>query len=114
LPELFPSIKIAVDRKREPGSFLFTGSANVMLLPKLAESLAGRVEVLTLWPFSQGEMAGVRESFVDALFRRQLKWSAGKPIALRRDLFETVLAGGYPPVISRRTEARRRAWFHLA
>jgi len=66
VPELFPSIKVAVDRKREPGSFLLTGSANVMLLPKLAESLAGRMEVLTLWPFSQGEMAGVREGFVDA------------------------------------------------
>src|SRR6266404_1799033 len=111
VPELFPSIKVAVDRKREPGSFLLTGSANVMLLPKLAESLAGRMEVLTLWPFSQGEMAGVREGFVDALFRKQLKWPAGKSIASRRDLFETVLAGSYPPVTSRRSGARRKAWF---
>jgi len=111
VPELFPSIKVAVDRKREPGTFLLTGSANVMLLPKLAESLAGRMEVLTLWPFSQGEMAGVREGFVDALFRKQLKWPAGKSIASRRDLFETVLAGSYPPVTSRRSGARRRAWF---
>jgi len=99
VPELFPSIKVAVDRKREPGKFLLTGSANVMLLPKLAESLAGRMEVLTLWPFSQGEMAGVREGFVDALFRKQLKWPAGKPIGSRRDLFETVLAGSYPPTL---------------
>src|SRR5256885_12435408 len=98
VPELFPSIKVAVDRKREPGSFLLTGSADVMLLPKLAESLAGRMEVLTLWPFSQGEMAGVREGFVDALFRKQLKWPAGKSIAFRRDLFETVLAGGLSPL----------------
>src|SRR5438132_7126277 len=69
------------------------------------------MEVLTLWPFSQGEMAGVREGVVDALFRKQVKWPAGKPIASRRDLFETVLAGSYPPVTSRRSGARRRAWF---
>jgi predicted AAA+ superfamily ATPase len=56
VPELFPAIKVAIDRKREPGRFLPTGSANVMLLPKLSESSAGRLEVVTLWPFSQGEM----------------------------------------------------------
>lgn len=54
VPELFPAIKAAVDRKRESGRFLLTGSANVMLLPKLSESLPGRMEILTLWPFSQG------------------------------------------------------------
>lgn len=52
VPELFPVIKAAIDRNRRPGDFLLTGSANVMLLPKLSESLAGRMEVLTLWPFS--------------------------------------------------------------
>src|ERR1700761_8785908 len=70
VPELFPVIKAAIDRKRQPGQFLLTGSANVMLLPKLSESLAGRMEVLTLWPFSQGEMHGVQENFIDALFSR--------------------------------------------
>lgn len=52
VPELFPVIKAAIDRKRQPGQFLLTGSASVMLLPRLSESLAGRMEVLTLWPFS--------------------------------------------------------------
>lgn len=112
VPELFPSIKVAVDRKREPGRFLLTGSANVLLLPKLSESLAGRMEVLTLWPFSQGEMSGVEEGFVDALFSRQPKWPVGKSKTMARDqLFETVLAGGYPPVAARGRGARRRAWF---
>ena len=68
VPELFPAIKVAIDRKREPGRFLLAGSANVMLLPKLSESLAGRMELLTLWPFSQGEMNSVSEGFIDALF----------------------------------------------
>ncbi len=76
VPGLFPAIKVAVDRKREPGRFLLTGSANVLLLPKLSESLAGRMEVLTLWPFSQGETGGVREGFLDALFSKKPVWPA--------------------------------------
>ena len=50
-PELFPAIKAAVDRDRKPGSFLLTGSANVLLLPKLSESLAGRYEIYTVGLF---------------------------------------------------------------
>src|SRR5271169_3024008 len=112
VPEVFPVIKLAVDRRREAGRFLLTGSANVLLLPKLSESLAGRMELLTLWPFSQGEMNGVREGFIDALFSKQPVWSSGKSSAVRRDeLFEKILAGGYPLVIARNTAARRKAWF---
>jgi predicted AAA+ superfamily ATPase len=70
-----------------------------MLLPKLSESLAGRIEVLTLWPFSQGEVKGVRDGLIDALFSKQPVWSAGTRSEIRRDeQFETILAGGYPPV----------------
>jgi len=112
VPELFPVIKMAIDRKREAGRFLLTGSANVMLLPKLSESLAGRLELLTLWPFSQGEINGVKEGFLDALFSKQPAWSAGKTKNLQRDeLFEKVLTGGYPPAVARHTGARRKAWF---
>ncbi len=112
VPELFPAIKVAVDRKREPGRFLLTGSANVLFLPKLSESLAGRMEVLTLWPFSQGEMNGVREGFLDALFSKKPVWTATNAGALRRDeLLEKVSAGGYPPVAARPTGSRRKAWF---
>ncbi len=112
VPELFPAIKVAVDRRRASGRFLLTGSANVMLLPKLSESLAGRIEVLTLWPFSQGELKGVREGFIDALFSKQPVWSARTRSEIRRDeLFETILAGGYPPVATRHIGARRKAWF---
>lgn len=51
-PELFLAIKAAVDRDRRPGRFLLTGSANVLLLPDIADSLAGRLEVLSLWPLA--------------------------------------------------------------
>jgi uncharacterized protein len=112
LPELFPAIKAAVDRKRDPGRFLLTGSANVMLLPRMSESLAGRMEVLTLWPFSQGEIDGVREGFIDALFSKQTTWSSARaPTIGRNELWARVLTGGYPLAIARKAGARRRAWF---
>jgi predicted AAA+ superfamily ATPase len=67
-PELLRSIKLDVDRRREPGRFLLTGSADVLALPRVSESLAGRMEVLTLWPLSQGEIAQRPERFIDAAF----------------------------------------------
>ena len=70
-PELLLTIKAAVDRDRSPGRFLVTGSAQLMALPRLADTLAGRIEVLTLHPFTQGEMFGARDSFVEALFSRR-------------------------------------------
>jgi predicted AAA+ superfamily ATPase len=112
LPELFPVIKAAIDRKRQPGRFLLTGSANVMLLPKLSESLAGRMEMVTVRPFSQGEINGTRETFVDALFSKQSAvWSGKSTVVAREELLETVLAGGYPLAVARHNASRRNAWF---
>ena len=68
VPQLFLALKASVDRDRRPGRFLLTGSANVLLLPRLAELLVGRMEVLSLWPLAQSEMAGVGASFVDQAF----------------------------------------------
>ncbi len=53
-PQLFRAIKTEVDQDRRPGRFLLTGSANVLVLPKLSESLAGRMELITLDGLSQG------------------------------------------------------------
>ena len=70
------------------------------------------MEVLTLWPFSQGEMNGVREGFLDALFSEKPVWRATNAGAMRRDeLREKVLGGGYPPVAARPPGARRKACF---
>lgn len=109
-PELFPAMKAAVDRARRPGRFLLTGSTDVLLLPRLSESLAGRMEVLSLWPFSQGELAGGREGFVDALFARRLP-DVSRGDLSRRHLVERVLRGGYPEVQRRAASTRRAAWF---
>jgi predicted AAA+ superfamily ATPase len=112
VPEIFPVIKAAIDRDRQPGRFLLTGSANVMLLPKLSESLAGRMEVLTLWPFSRGEMLGVRESFIDRLFsNKPVVWTEKAATVGRDELLETVLVGGYPPAVARPSATRRDNWF---
>ena len=77
-PWLFADIKLQVDRMREPGRYLLTGSTNVMLIPRLADSLAGRMEVLQLWPLSQGEIAGRRERFIDALFEGNAHETVGE------------------------------------
>lgn len=79
VPDLFPAIKLAVDKDRQPGRFLLTGSANVMTLPRLSESLAGRMEVIPLFPFSAGELAGKREGFLHRLFEGALARAKAPP-----------------------------------
>ena len=109
-PNLFLAIKAEVDRNRRPGRFLLTGSANILLIPHLAESLAGRMEIQTLWPFSQGELAGIREGFIDAAFdRKPLRMSDSR--RRRFKLADLLLTGGYPPALARASNDRRRAWF---
>lgn len=73
VPELFTSLKAAVDRKRTPGRFILTGSANVLLVPMLVDSLAGRMEILRLHPLAQAELAGVRGDFTGKLFKGEFK-----------------------------------------
>ncbi len=109
VPDLLVAIKAAVDRDRKPGRFLLTGSANVLLVPQLSESLAGRMEIVTLWPFSQGEIAGVVEGFVDAAFgdAPPALGTAAKGVAIG----ERVLVGGFPEALSITAGARREAWF---
>lgn len=109
-PALFPAIKREVDRNRKPGRFLLTGSANVLLVPKVSESLAGRIEILPLWPFSQGEVEGVHETFVDALFAKAAPCAPAKPLPSSK-LTERALRGGYPEVCTRRSANRRDDWF---
>lgn len=110
-PEMFLDIKAAVDRDRTPGRFLLTGSANVLLLPKLADSLAGRMEVVTLWPLSGAEIAGQADfNRADWLFDGFLD-SRPIPACDREGLVETLLRGGFPEAVSRATAKRRAAWF---
>ena len=109
-PALALAIKAAVDADRRPGQFLLTGSASVMSLPALSESLAGRMELHTLWPFSQGELLGVRETFVDRVFAAKLVTPDTAPDP-EESLIDRICTGGYPEIQARRSAARRQAWF---
>lgn len=115
-PHLFPALKMIVDRNRRPGRFLLTGSANILLVPRVAESLAGRMEILTLWPLAQSEIEGREGSLIDRLFSGELAGlrlpqdSPGREG--RADLLERVVRGGYPEVVGRKREDRRRSWFN--
>jgi uncharacterized protein len=110
VPALFRAIKRSVDQRREPGRFLLTGSANALVLPKVSESLAGRMEVLTLWPFSQGEIAGRVEGFVDECFGTRFQLGSFRDSGWAA-LVKRIVLGGYPEVLTRPDEARRQAWF---
>lgn len=109
-PELFLDLKAAVDRDRQPGRFLLTGSANVLLLPGLADTLAGRMEVLTLWPLSSAELQGqVGLNRAEALFDGATELVEPQPCD-RAMLADTLLKGGFPEVVARSTQRRRAAW----
>lgn len=75
-PGLFRAIKKAVDADRRPGRFLLTGSSNVMMLPRLSESLAGRMEVVPLWPLSQAEVEGREGVNIKLLFASDAEFRA--------------------------------------
>lgn len=114
-PELFTSLKAIVDRDRRPGRFILTGSANVLLLPRLADSLAGRMEVLRLAPLAQIEIARATAGagFIDRLFAADFSVSSKPKPRLGDELIERVTTGGFPPALARATPRRRRDW-HLA
>ncbi|MCL4509539.1 MAG: ATP-binding protein [Bacteroidetes bacterium] len=109
-PELFLAIKSVVDRKRTPGRFLLTGSANVLFLPKVAESLAGRMEIIKLFPFSDSEIDSKKGSFLDRVFEKRIRSAAGYN-GKAKDIQERMIRGGFPEVIQRTRSERRAAWF---
>jgi len=111
-PELFRAIKAEVDRSRVPGRFLLTGSAHALLLPNLSESLAGRMEIRTLWPLSQGEIEGRVETFIDDVFGETFAPISPRSVRTHEvSLLDRVVRGGFPEPIGRSDPERRRAWF---
>jgi len=108
VPELLPAIKLRVDRERRVGRFLLTGSANVLSLPRISESLAGRMEIHTLWPLSLGERAGIQENVIPAVFD-------GRPPdpfptrPARASLPDLVASSGFPGN-QKRAGARLEEW----
>lgn len=108
-PELFRAIKLTVDADPRPGRFLLTGSARILALRDLPDALPGRMETIELWPFSQGEIDGTVDRFVDAAFAHGTALKHTSDLR-RRDYLERVARGGYPEAV-RRTARRRSAFF---
>ena len=108
VPQIFTALKATVDRDRTPGRFLLTGSANVLLLPRLADSLAGRMEARRLHPLAQCELAGRDSAFLATLFGASFAFRA--QARLGSELAERIVAGGYPAALARQG-ARRRDWY---
>ena len=109
VPALLVAIKAAVDRDRRPGRFLLTGSADVLQLPRIANPLVGRVEVVRLWPLSAGELRDHPGHFVDAAFGEAAP-QGDLENPTRDTLLEILCRGGYPEA-QRRTPARRARFF---
>lgn len=108
-PMIFPALKSSIDRRRTPGRFLLTGSANVLLLPALADSLAGRLGLLRLHPLAQCELAAHEPRFLNALFGSGFK--TRKFDRLGKELAERIAAGGYPAALARSSVRRRAVWY---
>ncbi len=107
-PALLRAVKLAVDQDRRPGRFLLTGSANLLALPQVADSLAGRMEIVPLLPLSGAEALGERPRFLPLAFEGRLavpapRWEASA-------LMDEVLTGGYPEMRFRTHAERRRSW----
>lgn len=109
VPAIFTALKSAIDSDRSPGRFLLTGSANVLLVPKLADSLAGRMDIICLFPFAQSELEKKKSAFLDALFSGNFK--IRKYARLQQQLPQRIVAGGYPAALARNLPHRRAAWY---
>lgn len=108
-PEIFRALKSSIDKDRRPGRFLLTGSANVLLVPVLSESLAGRLAIVRLHPLSQSEIAGKESNIFDVLFSGRIGIKSTE--RLGAILAERIVTGGYPPAIARKSAGRRAGWY---
>ncbi|APE37612.1 hypothetical protein BOX37_30920 [Nocardia mangyaensis] len=109
-PDLLLSIKARVDVDPRPGRFLLTGSARVLGLRSLPDTLVGRMETIELWPFAQGEIDGVSDRFVDAVFAHGELLRHESEVS-RSEYAERIVRGGFPEAIARTNDRRRRAFF---
>lgn len=119
VPDIFAPLKVAIDRDRVPGRFVLTGSANVLLVPMMADSLAGRMETVRLYPLAQAELATATATegsadpaggFLETLFRGGFKTTTHR--RLGAELAERIAGGGYPAALARPPGPRRTRWYH--
>lgn len=107
-PELLRSIKLSIDKNRQPGRFLLTGSANLLVLPQIGDSLAGRMEILSLFPLSLAEIQRRENHFIK--YTLDQSWPNQVIRSEPSDVISRALTGGYPEMLTRPTFERRNAW----
>lgn len=115
-PQLLLAVKRAVDRRRRAGRFLLTGSANLLLMHQVSETLAGRATYLTLWPMTRREQKGMGRGGIwqELLDAKDDEWPdvvAAQRIA-SEDWRTLARRGGYPvPALDLHSEDSRATWF---
>lgn len=110
--EILDGIKSDLNRGARSGQYLLTGSTRYTTLPSASQSLTGRAHLMTLWPLSQGELNGHRESFVDTVLNDPASMVTSVPAATdRRRYEEKILLGGYPMVHALESSNARKRWF---
>lgn len=112
VPELLDAIKAELNRDSRPGRFVLTGSTSYTTIPRAAQALTGRAHVMTVWPLSQGEIDGRRESFVEKV--RVDPACVVDGVATSTDRLgyaERVLSGGFPIPLRRHGRRSRDGWF---
>jgi len=110
VPELLRTLKLAIDDDRRPGRFVLTGSANLLLLPRLGDSLAGRMEVVHLQPLTAAEQARVPGRLLATLLAGRLRPAiAAAARQSPQALAGRIVAGGFPEAVAR-SATRARAW----
>lgn len=97
-PNLLLAIKRIVDTDPTRGRFLLTGSANILTLPQIADALPGRVDYVTLWPFTQGELEERRETFLESAFAGSPPEIDGAPVG-RAAYADRIVRGGFPEAV---------------
>ena len=111
VPETLDAIKAELNRRTSPGRFVITGSTRHDALPSAAQALTGRLHLLTVLPLTQGEIAGVREDFVEGVLQDPLlPITATVSMTSREDYVGRVCAGGFPLALQREGASRAR-WF---
>ena len=108
-PDLLLAIKTTVDEDPRPGRFLLTGSANLMTVPRVADSLAGRMKVVRLLPLAQAELKGTPTAFLNMAFEGRVPKIGN--VLVGADLIEKVLAGGYPEALTHSRWNTRQDWY---
>jgi predicted AAA+ superfamily ATPase len=109
VPALLLAVKKFVDQDRESRRFILTGSADVMTLPRISESLAGRIEIHNLWPFSKSELEGSQSNFLKTLVSENPRFKPSK--TSWNEIVKMLGLGGYPEAVKRISEFRRERWF---